>query len=53
MTLLIELGVQIAADGTRRLPNWNLGVQCPRCASTDVSADRGRLLSLATDAGEV
>lgn len=52
MTLLIELGIQIAADGRRRLPNWIVGVQCPRCASTDVDADRGRLLALAVGTGE-
>lgn len=52
MTLLIELGVQIAADGSRRLPDWGLGVQCPRCDSTDVAADPARLLTRAYSAGE-
>lgn len=53
MTLLIEFGVQVSATGARRLPDWNVGVQCPRCASTDVVADRGRLLASAVGAGEV
>ncbi len=51
MTLLIELGVQIAADGGRRLPEWGLGVQCPHCDSTDVAADPARLLTRACSAG--
>lgn len=52
MTLVIECGVQIAADGSRRLPDWGIGVQCPRCESTDVAADVARLLTRACAAGE-
>lgn len=50
MTLLIELGVQIATDGSRRLPDWGLSVQCPKCDSTDVAADPARLLIRASSA---
>lgn len=47
MRLLIELAVQIGADGRRRLPEWSVGLECPRCASTDVEADHVRLLDIA------
>ncbi len=50
ISLLIELSVQIDRCGTRRLPEWSVGTQCPRCASTDVEADTTRLLSIATGA---
>lgn len=52
MTLVIECGIQIAADGTRRLPDWGIDVQCPRCESTDVVADTVRLLTHACATGE-
>lgn len=52
MRLLIELTVQIGIDGTRRLPEWTIGLECPRCSSTDVVADRRRLLARAVE-GEV
>ncbi len=51
MRLLIELAVQIGADGTRRLPEWTLCLECPQCASTDVDADRARLLARAVEGG--
>ena len=41
---MIEVSVQISRDGTSRLPEWILTVQCPICASLDVTADRAQLL---------
>lgn len=52
MRLMIEVSVQLSKDGTRRLPEWLLDVQCPICASLDVDADRARLVESAVQTPE-
>lgn len=53
MRVLIELTAQVGVDGSRGLPDWAVGLECPRCSSTDIDADRTRLLASAVEGGIV
>ncbi len=50
ITLLIDLGVQVAVDGAVKCPTWAVSAQCPICHSTDVVADHARLFARTIDA---
>lgn len=42
--LFVELSVTLHADGERSDPGGTFGLQCPRCAGTDVRGWLGRLV---------
>ncbi|WP_254544500.1 hypothetical protein [Halomarina pelagica] len=43
--LLVELTCLVGSDDSRADPDWSIGAECPRCASTDLAGEPATLLT--------